>query len=142
MARVDVKIVGEEQLGVCHEIRERVFVQGQGVPKDVDRDGLDGACVQFLAREGGTPLGTARLREVEGVAKAERVAVVETERSHGIGRALMEELEREAGRRGAKRVILNAQEDVVPFYERLGYTATGPRFIEANIWHRPMKKEI
>ena len=70
------------------------------------------------------------------------VAVLETERSHGIGRALMVELEREAARRGAKRVILNAQEDVVPFYERLGYTPTGPRFIEANIWHRPMKKEI
>jgi predicted GNAT family N-acyltransferase len=36
--------------------------------------------------------------------------------------------------------LLHAQTSVVPFYERLGYTAEGPVFDEAGIPHRKMSR--
>ena len=83
---------------------------------------------------------TARLRFVEGTAKAERVAVLDEHRRKGVGAALMNALEEEASRRGSATVVLHAQEASIPFYESLGYRADGERFFEAGIPHRRMCK--
>jgi hypothetical protein len=64
-----------------------VFVVGQGVPHDLEVDGLDSTCAHFLASLAGEPIGTARLFMPEaGRAKAQRVAVLERARGGG-GRA-------------------------------------------------------
>lgn len=124
----------------CFAIRRRVFVEEQGVTPAEEYDGLDDACLHWLAWRDDEEAGTARLREVEGGWKAERVAVLQCFRKHGVGVALMRALEAEAWRRGAPRVLLHAQLAVVPFYERLGYAAEGPVFDEAGIAHRKMSK--
>ena len=54
----------------------------------------------------------------------------------------MNGLEEEAHRRGHAELILHAHEEVVPFYENLGYTAHGPGFVEANIPQRAMRKPL
>jgi predicted GNAT family N-acyltransferase len=142
MGGVDVRAVGLDRLETCLAIRRRVFVQGQGVPEAIEIDGLDPGCAHFLAQDGARAVGTARLREVDGAAKVERVAVLESERGRGIGRVLMRALEAEAGARGLGEVVLNAQEAVIPFYERLGYASEGERFFEADIPHRRMRKRL
>lgn len=124
----------------CFAIRRRVFVDEQGVALADEYDGHDAACLHWLAWCGDEVAGTARLREVDGGWKAERVAVLEGFRQHGVGAALMHALEDEAWRRGAQRVLLHAQLAVVSFYERQGYTAEGPVFDEAGIAHRKMQK--
>ena len=48
----------------------------------------------------------------------------------------------EARKRGHWELVLHAQEEVVPFYEKLGYSAHGPSFLEANIPHRAMRKPL
>ena len=66
------------ELAECHRIRRIVFIEEQKVPKDLEVDGLDLACVHFLADSDGRPAGTARLRITDDHhAKAERVAVGE-----------------------------------------------------------------
>jgi predicted GNAT family N-acyltransferase len=45
---------------------------------------------------------------------------------------------REARRRGLHQVHLNAQVKAIEFYERLGFTAEGPEFMDAGIAHRHM----
>ncbi len=77
-----------------------------------------------------------------GDAKAERVAVLPEQREHGVGRLLMQHLEREAQARGLQRMVLNAQVSVISFYERLGYAAEGERFLEAGIPHRRMTNTL
>ena len=93
---------------------------------------------------GGTevPVGTARMRHVDGKAKAERVAVLESERGLGVGRALMNAIEARARAAGLQAVGLHAQVTVIPFYEKLGYTASGEIFEEAGIDHRSMTKKL
>ena len=50
----------------------------------------------------------------------------------------MAPLHEEARLRGAPGVTLAAQLHAVPFYERLGYIARGPVFLDAGIEHRDM----
>jgi predicted GNAT family N-acyltransferase len=144
MSRYDVtiRLVGQDALDVCLAIRRVVFIEGQGVPEEIEVDGLDGAALHFVAERQGMAIGTARLRLLHGEAKAERVAVLEGQRRGGVGRALMRALEREAARRGASLVLLHAQEESIPFYERLGYCVEGERFYEAGIPHRRMQRQV
>jgi len=131
----------DARLERCFEIRRVVFIDEQDVPEAEEIDGRDPACVHFLATEGAHDLGTARMRMVDGgVAKAERVAVHARARGKGVGRALMDALERAAWEAGATAVKLGAQLTALPFYEKLDYTAYGPEFDDAGIPHRMMKK--
>ncbi len=127
-----------------YAVRHRVFVIGQEVPWEEDFDGLDPECGHFLAEDlQGEPIGAARLRVTDsGLPKAERVAVLESWRGRGVGRALMEALEASAFQQGHATMSLNAQIDVIPFYERLDYVVEGPVFYEADIPHRRMEKGL
>jgi len=82
------------------------------------------------------------MRVVDGVAKAERVAVLEKARGSGIGRALMEAIEFHAHEKGLESIRLNAQLQATDFYQKLGYVAQGEVFIEAGIDHRAMTKRL
>ena len=136
-------------LDLCLALRREVFVSGQGVPLEREIDGLDHEAEHFLAleekgggRTTGRPVGTARLRIVDGRAKIERVAVEAPSRGRRIGRRLMEAVEARALAVGAREAILNAQLDVVPFYLGLGYHAEGDVFEDAGIPHRAMRKSL
>lgn len=124
-------------------IRYQVFVAEQGVPEDLEVDGLDERCTHFVAIDGRVAVGTARMRTYhEGVAKAERVAVLAAWRGRGVGHALMDAVEAEAAATGHTAVLLNAQKDVVPFYLSRGYVSEGPEFEEAGIPHQRMRKGL
>ena len=139
---VSADAVGLENLSICLALRRAVFVDEQGVDPALDADGLDEAATQFLAWANGMPIGTARLRTVDGMAKAERVAVLDDFRGYGVGLALMAAVERHARAQGLGSVLVHAQQTVVPFYERLGYVASGEAFEEAGIRHRRMTKRL
>ena len=136
----DVRLVSLDELPTCLEIRLEVFVEGQNVPLDEEVDGRDEQCSHFLASEDGRALATARLRITdEGEARAERVAVLQAARGTGLGLAVMRLLQQTAAQRGHSEVVLHAQVAVIPFYERLGYVAEGPVFMDCDIPHRTMR---
>lgn len=139
---VSADAVGTENLSICLALRRAVFVDEQGVDPTLDADGLDESATQFLAWANGVPIGTARLRIVDGAAKAERVAVLDDFRGHGVGRKLMDAIETHARAQAHTAIVVHAQVAVVPFYERLGYAASGEVFDEAGIPHRRMTRGI
>ncbi|MCH8025822.1 MAG: GNAT family N-acetyltransferase, partial [Chloroflexi bacterium] len=67
-----------------------------------------------------------------------RVAVLREYRGQGLGRAVMLALHNEAQRRGYAGVALGSQLHAIPFYERLGYIASGEVYVDAGIEHRWM----
>ena len=47
-----------------------------------------------------------------------------------------------AAEAGLNTVHLNSQVSAVQFYEKLGFVPNGPEFIEADIVHIPMEKNL
>jgi predicted GNAT family N-acyltransferase len=142
--RVHIRLVtSDEDLSACIAIRRTVFIEGQGVPEPDEFDGLDPECTHLIAETASGPVGTVRLRiSPEGLAKLERLAVLEEHRGAGIGGLLTRALEREARRLGHAQVVLGAQVRAIAFYEGLGYAAEGPVYDDAGIPHRLMRREI
>ncbi|WHZ24404.1 MAG: GNAT family acetyltransferase YjcF [Nitrospira sp.] len=121
-------------------IRETVFIVEQGVPKDLEWDGLDPACAHVLAWDDhGEAIGTARM-QVNGTIG--RMAVLKDWRGRGIGRALLSALLELAAQRDLARVTLSAQTHAIGFYERAGFRPIGDLFLDAGIPHRKMVKEL
>ncbi len=121
-------------------VRDAVFGREQHVPRALDWDGEDAACVQALARSAeGRAIGTGRLR-ADG--KIGRMAVRRRWRGRGVGTALLRALVAAARRRGLRRVYLHAQLSAAGFYARHGFIARGPRFYEAGILHVRMSRRL
>lgn len=139
-------ITSAEEMQEALSVRFRVFVQEQHVPieEEVDRydadPGANPAVVHILGRLDGQPVATARLMvdHAEGYPHIGRVAVLAELRGRGLGRQVMLALQEEARRRGYPGVTLAAQLQAMPFYEKIGYVARGPVFLDAGIEHRDM----
>lgn len=117
-------------------IRREVFVEEQGVPIALELDALDNAARHLLAVvDGVTPVGTARLLEDGHIG---RMAVLCAWRGQGIGTSLLRHAVQLAQADG-QSAFLHAQCSAIPFYERLGFRAEGPVFLDAGIAHRLMR---
>ena len=129
----------------CLRLRWTVFVEEQGVrPSDeLDEHDHKGA-VHALAVLDGVPCGAGRFVFTEpGVAKIQRMAVIDDVRGRGVGKALLAFLEAEARQRGASRLTLWAQVRARPFYEKAGYVPVGDEFDDGTgIPHQRMDKRI
>jgi predicted GNAT family N-acyltransferase len=69
-----------------------------------------------------------------------QMAIATAQQARGLGRQMVLTLEAELRTRGIREVHLHAREDVVRFYERLGYAVFGEPFIEVSIPHRHMRR--
>lgn len=119
-------------------VRQEVFIDEQRVPSELEWDDRDALCRHVLALDGTTPIGTGRL-DVDYDGKVGRLAVRASHRRTGVGALLMARLHELARDAGLPRVWCNAQVVAAPFYERLGYVATGAHFLEADIEHVRME---
>lgn len=142
-----VVVVNREQLGLCLDVRNQVFVEEQGVPAELEVDELDkleSECIHVLMLHGEQPAGTARMKRYDSeTAKIQRVAMMKQWRGQGFGRKLMEAVEDQARRNGYHYAILDAQTTARPFYEGIGYrTVSEEPFYDAGILHVRMKKRL
>lgn len=127
-----------EERQQAYRIRKQVFVEEQGVPAELELDAQDEQAVHWLLRRDGEPVATARLLVQSRQGKVGRVAVLPAWRGHGLGREVMLEIHRWGERQGLEKISLDAQVQVIPFYEKLGYESVGDRFVEAGILHQRM----
>lgn len=126
-----------------HALRQEVFVVGQGVPEQIERDGLDAVATHAVAVQDGVVVGTGRLLpRADGTAAVGRMAVAEAARNRGVGAAVLRLLERRATELGLTAVELHAQVPARRFYERAGYTAVGEVYLEAGLEHISMRKPL
>ena len=132
------KISFEADLQRAFDIRMRVFVKEQHVPREIELDRDDDRAVHFLATISGNAIGTARIVMRRGSAKIGRMAVLKSHRRKGVGKKLLKHALVCAKKLRAKKIYLHAQVAVIGFYERAGFRCVGPAFDEAGIPHRRM----
>lgn len=137
-----VRRAAAADLAAVFALRHEVFTVGQGVPEDIERDAGDGEAIHVLAEASDVVLGTGRLVVLDEVGLVGRLAVAESARGTGIGAALLAALEQAAAEGGLTGIELHAQVPARGFYDRAGYTAVGPTYLEAGIEHVTMRKPL
>jgi predicted GNAT family N-acyltransferase len=80
--------------------------------------------------------------EDEQVAKMRQVAVLPQHQGKGYGSRLVETFEQYALAHGFREIKLDAREEALAFYEKLGYKKQGKPFTKVNIPHYAMKKRL
>lgn len=134
-----ISIARTDDIAACRLLRRIVFIEEQGVSEADEVDDLDGQAIHLLATLDGKPVGSARLLVLGNTGKIGRVCVLQSARGTGLGAALMRAaVDQFRAISGVTSVKLGAQTHALGFYQRLGFTATGPEYMDAGIAHRDM----
>lgn len=144
---ITVKLVETPgELEGAFAVRMRVFVGEQGIAADAELDEADTApdTVHAVAVQNAVVVATGRLLpDVDGKGPhIGRIAVDRELRRGGIGGRVLEFLEEQGRALGFRQITLHAQEYVKSFYARHGYREVGEMFLEENIPHREMVKDL
>ncbi len=134
---IEIQIVDwPDRQDALKTIRKSVFIDEQQVPEELEWDGRDAECIQFLLTVDSVPAATARLTPQGQIG---RMAVLKDFRGKGFGSTLLAAVIDQAKHAGHKQVFLHAQVSVIEFYQLHGFTAYGDIFVDAGIEHRSMK---
>lgn len=126
-----------EDLDKLRAVREPVFVVEQQCPLDEEWDDFDADAKHLLVIDAdGHPLGTGRLTRQGRIG---RMAVLAAARGQGVGALILARLIELARAAGYREVTLSAQTHALGFYQRAGFVAEGPEYLDAAIPHRLMR---
>ncbi|WP_028589188.1 GNAT family N-acetyltransferase [Paenibacillus massiliensis] len=143
---MNVKRITEDfDLQRVMNIRKEVFVLEQGVPLEDEFDEfdvLDGSCEHVLVYHELLPVGTGRVRQVDGTGKLERICILSSYRKYGLGKVIIQALEEVVREQGLSQVKLHGQTQAEGFYQKLGYRTASDVFMEDGIPHVLMTKTL
>ncbi|MGC2520907.1 MAG: GNAT family N-acetyltransferase [Burkholderiales bacterium] len=129
-----------DALPFARPVREKVFIEEQNVPRELEWDEWDERSEHAVALDArGNAIGTARLLPDGRIG---RMAVLKEWRGQGVGAALLAAMLERARQRSMACVTLHAQTRVVGFYRRFGFSERGGEFFEAGIPHLEMTLDL
>lgn len=133
-----------EDIKICHELREIIFIKEQNVPISVEKDSKDNIAIHFLLfNDEDIPIGVGRVVADNDKAIIGRVAILKEYRGNGAGFFLMQNIINYSRNHGFKKIVLSAQEHALDFYKKLNFEIISDRYISAsNIPHFKMQLEI
>ncbi|WP_323750678.1 GNAT family N-acetyltransferase [Marinobacter sp.] len=122
------------------EIRQKVFIDEQNVPPELEWDATDEIADHYLAvDQNNRPMATARLfSALEETGYIGRMAVLPEFRGKGVGEALIRHLLKESAGR-YQELRLSAQQHATGFYLRCGFHACSSLYDDAGIPHLDMR---
>jgi predicted GNAT family N-acyltransferase len=139
------RITTENDLKIAFHIRKEVFVEEQGFPLEFEFDEFDtlnALSEHILVYYNEKPVGTGRLRVVDGLGKLERICILEPYRKFGLGKIILKTLEEIAKEQDITQVKLHGQTQAEGFYKKLGYRTSSDVFMEDGGPHLLMIKEL
>lgn len=139
-----IKAVSQKEHAFCVYIRTIVFTLGQNVPLHDEINNEEEESVNYLGFINNEPVVTARYRIVDSnIGKIERVAVLDSYQGKGYGKEIMLYLINELKKNpDIQKIKLGAQNQAMPFYERLGFSPYGDEYMDADIPHHDMIMEL
>ncbi|MFF2455571.1 GNAT family N-acetyltransferase [Peribacillus simplex] len=139
------RITTENDLKIAFQIRKEVFVEEQGFQLETEFDEFDAlhaSSEHILVYYNEKPVGTGRLRVVDGLGKLERICILEPYRKFGLGKIIIKTLEEIAKEKELSKVKLHGQTQAEGFYKKLGYQTSSDVFMEDGGPHLLMIKEL
>ena len=128
-----------------YAFRWKILRQPWEQPPGSEKDACENEAIHLAAWDDtGCLIGVGRLHLVrENVGQVRYMAVDPARRSHGIGKAILQELELRALRTGIREIKLNARQDAVQFYQKNGYQVLRPsETLFGTIPHFEMWKQL
>lgn len=127
------------------ELRWRVLRAPWGQPKGSEQDEREPEAYHMLARShDGQIIGTGRAHMIDRDTAQIRYMAVDTHfKGLGVGTEILWNLEKILRMRGCSRIILQARNDVLPFYLKHGYLIDRPgETLYGQIAHTYMYKNL
>lgn len=128
-----------------YDLRWRILRAPWNQPKGSEQDELEGKAIHIIAvDEDEKIVGCGRAHfNTEDEAQIRYMAVETNWQGKGVGKLILDELEKRVVEKGAKKIILHARENVVKFYEKAGYKFVKPSHtLFGSIPHFLMEKTM
>ncbi|MCU1233397.1 MAG: Histone acetyltransferase HPA2-like protein [Candidatus Solibacter sp.] len=127
--------------GLYYDLRWRILREPWTQQRETARDEYEDTACHIMAFCGEQLVGVGRLHfNSADEAQVRYMAVEDGFQGKGVGSNILTELEKRAWERGARRIVLNAREGAVHFYERHGYERTEHASELFGISHWEMEK--
>lgn len=125
------------------DLREEVLRKPLGLSLKNEDLSWDKEDIIFIAEQNEQVIGCVMLHDIgEKVVKLRQMAVYDSWQGKGIGKMLVKAAETYLSQKGYQKLVLHARKVALGFYSSLGYTAYGSEFVEVNIPHYAMSKQI
>lgn len=127
-----------------YDLRWRILRAPWNQPKGSEQDELEGEAIHIIAVENDKIVGCGRAHfNSEDEAQIRYMAVENQWQGKGVGKLILDELEKGVKQKGAKKIILHARENVIKFYEKNGYKIIKPSHtLFGEIKHFLMSKDL
>lgn len=124
------------------KIRKTVFMDEQGFCDEFDE--TDRIAKHIVIFEGKEPIGTCRFFKdgKKDIYLIGRIAVLKSYRGKKIGAELLQIAETQIKQYGGKQILLHAQKQAAPFYNKQGYQTFGAPDFDEGCPHIWMKKDL
>jgi tRNA(adenine34) deaminase len=129
----------QDDAAALKQIRFEVFVEEQKVPADEEVDKFDPISIHAIAWINGEAAACGRLLPDGHIG---RMAVRQPFRGKNVGAAVLLHLMERARQRGDREIVLSAQTHAIGFYEKYGFVAEGPEYLDCDIPHRDMRHRL
>ena len=140
------RIESEKELSECMYIRRMSFIVEKNIPESIEVDSFDtypSKMMHFLVLKEDMPVSTFRASIIENnTVKLQRICTLKEYRGKGYGKVAMDYAYDYFKNMGLKRLYLHSQEDSVGFYEKCGFKVISDMFLEADIPHYEMEKQL
>lgn len=134
-----------EEFEQYYQLRWQVLRQPWGQALGSERDSLEKESFhRMVVDENNKVLAVGRLEKTSQYSGQVRfMAVCQSAQGQGLGRQIIESLEQQAKKLGITELTLNARENALSFYHKLGYTSKGfSHLLFDEIKHFTMSKEL
>jgi predicted GNAT family N-acyltransferase len=127
-----------ELLEEALKIRQKVFVEEQNVPFELERNNNELDDIHVLVYEDKVPVATGKLIINNNEYLIGRIAVLSNMRGKSYGDLVVKMLIHKAFSMGANKVQVHSQLHAVDFYKKIGFECIGEIYKEINIEHITM----
>ena len=126
------------------ELRWRILRKPWNQPQGSEQDADENSSYHLMAIENDQLIGVARLQFTNNnSAQLRYMAVDNNYQKQGIGRSIVEHMEAYAIQHEANELFLNARDNALLFYKKLGYEITEKSYLLFNsIQHYKMRKKL
>ena len=134
-----------EELQSYYRIRYEILRKPWNQPEQTTKDEWEDKSIHLLMLdESGEAIATGRLQLNDSdTGQIRSMAVVEGMQSKGLGTQIIHKIEDKAKEKKLKKIILDAREEAVHFYEKNGYKVIGDSYLLfGTIKHYRMEKEL